>query len=196
MRFDKLILATNNQHKIAEMTAMLVGTGITISTKRDFPDFPEIEETASTLSENALEKSRVIYRRYGLPAVADDTGLEVDFLGGGPGVYSARYAGEGCTFADNNRKLLEALARVPLPQRQARFVTAIAVTFSEGEVCFRGEVDGYIAVEARGVGGFGYDPVFWYPPLERTFAEMTPAEKNSVSHRGTALRKFKEWLLA
>ena len=196
MRFSKLILATNNQHKIAEITALLAGAGVTILTKADFPDFPEIEETANTLSENALEKSRTIFRKYGVPAVADDTGLEVDYLGGAPGVYSARYAGEGCSFADNNRRLLHELEGVPAEGRCARFVTVIAVTYIDGGICFEGDVHGCIATEPRGNSGFGYDPVFVYQPLGQTFAEMGSDAKNAVSHRAVALGKFKDWLLS
>jgi XTP/dITP diphosphohydrolase len=196
MRFSKLILATNNRHKIAELTALLEGASVTILTKADFPDFPEIEETADTLAENALEKSRAIFRKYGIPAVADDTGLEVDCLAGAPGVYSARYAGEGCTFADNNRKLLHELEGVPVERRQARFVTVIAVTYPDGEICLEGDVHGHIATEPRGDNGFGYDPVFVYQPLGKTFAEMGSGTKNLVSHRAVALGKFKDWLFS
>jgi XTP/dITP diphosphohydrolase len=195
VKFSKFILATNNQHKIAELSAMLVGVDVTILTKANFPDFPEIEETADTLAENALEKSRAIFRKYGIPAVADDTGLEVDFLGGAPGVYSARYAGEGCTFADNYHKLLRELDGVPMGERSARFVTVIAVTYAEGEVCLEGDVHGHIATEPRGDNGFGYDPVFVYQPLGKTFAEIDPKTKNVVSHRAAALGKFKDWLI-
>ncbi len=195
MKFTRLILATNNPYKISELSAMLAGSGITILTRNDFPDFPEIEETAVTLAENALEKSRAIFRKYGIPAVADDTGLEVEYLGGAPGVFSARYAGPGCSFDDNNRKLLRELEGVPPDRRSARFITVIAVTYAGGDVCLEGEVRGIILTERRGANGFGYDPVFLYPPLGKTFAEMTPAEKNSVSHRGAALRKFTDWLL-
>lgn len=173
---------------------MLDGVDVTILTKADFPDFPEIEETADTLAENALEKSRAIFRKYGIPAVADDTGLDVNFLGGAPGVYSARYAGEGCTFADNYHKLLRELEGVPIEDRSARFVTVIAVTYAEGAVCLEGDVHGYIAMEPRGDNGFGYDPVFVYQPLGKTFAEMDPETKNAVSHRAVALGKFKDWL--
>ncbi len=196
MKFSKLILATNNRHKIAELMALLEGAGVTILTKADFPDFPEIEETADTLAENALEKSRAIFRKYRIPAVADDTGLEVDCLSGGPGVYSARYAGEGCTFADNNRKLLHELEGVPVERRRARFVTVIAVTYADGEICLEGDAHGYIATEPRGDSGFGYDPVFVYRPLGKTFAEMGTETKNVVSHRAVALGKFKDWLFS
>lgn len=196
MKFSKLILATNNRHKIAELSAMLDGVDVTILTKADFPDFPEIEETADTLAENALDKSRAIFRKYRIPAVADDTGLEVNFLGGAPGVYSARYAGESCTFADNYHKLLRELEGVPIEDRSARFVTVIAVTYADGEVCLEGDVQGCISTEPRGDNGFGYDPVFIYQPLGKTFAEMDPETKNAVSHRAAALGKFKDWLLS
>jgi XTP/dITP diphosphohydrolase len=196
VKFSKLILATNNQHKIAELTALLEGSGVTILTKADFPDFPEIEETADTLSENALEKSRTIFRKYGIPAVADDTGLDVDCLGGAPGVYSARFAGEGCSFADNNRKLLHELEGVPTERRRARFVTVIAVTYADGDICLEGDVYGHIAIEPRGDNGFGYDPVFVYEPLGKTFAEMSSETKNTVSHRAVALGKFRDWLFS
>lgn len=196
MKFEKLILATNNKHKVAEMTAMLRDTGVTILTSDDLEDFPVIEETGTTLEENALLKSRLIYSHYRIPAVADDTGLEVEHLGGAPGVYSARYAGPNCTFEDNNRKLLKELTDVPWDKRVATFATVIAVSYEGGDFCHRGEVLGVIAEAMTGVNGFGYDPVFLYPPLEKTYAQMTLEEKNQVSHRGRALARFKDWLLA
>lgn len=196
MKFDKLILATNNKHKIAEMTAMLKDTGVTILTRDDLEDFPDIEETGTTLEENALLKSRLIFSQYHIPAVGDDTGLEVEFLEGAPGVYSARYAGPTSSFEDNNRKLLKELAGLPFDKRTARFATVIGVSCPEGDFCHRGEVFGVIAESMQGVNGFGYDPVFFYPPAQKTYAQMTPEEKNQISHRGRALAKFKEWLLA
>lgn len=194
MRFDKLILATNNRHKIEELSAMLSGSGVELLTKNDFPDFPEIEETADTLAGNALQKARAIFQKYQIPAVADDSGLEVDFLHGAPGVFSARYAGENCTFADNNRKLLRELEGLPAGQRRARFVTVIAVDYPGGSVCLEGDVWGEITTEEHGAQGFGYDPVFYYPASKKTFAEMTPPEKNQISHRGAALQKLRLWL--
>ena len=196
MKFDKLILATNNKHKIAEMTAMLEDTGITILTRDDLEDFPNIEETGATLEENALLKSRLIFSHYRVPAVADDTGLEVEVLDGAPGVYSARYAGPNCNFEDNNRKLLKELTDVSFDRRIAKFATVIAISFDGGDLTHRGEVDGVIAESMMGVNGFGYDPVFFYPPLQKTYAQMTLEEKNRVSHRGRALAKFKDWLIA
>ncbi|MGB5106914.1 MAG: RdgB/HAM1 family non-canonical purine NTP pyrophosphatase [Candidatus Zixiibacteriota bacterium] len=196
MKFDKLILATKNKHKVAEMTAMLADLGITILTRDDLEDFPDIEETGTTLEDNALLKSRIIYSHYGIPAVADDTGLEVEYLNGAPGVYSARYAGPNCNFEDNNRKLLKELADVSFDRRMATFATVIAVSYKGGDSTHRGEVNGVIADSMMGVNGFGYDPVFFYPPLQKTYAQMTIEEKNRVSHRGRALSKFKDWLLA
>lgn len=195
MKFSKLILATNNEHKIREMSQLLADLQIEVLSKRDFPDFPDVPETGETLAENALLKSRAIFKLYGLPAVADDTGLEVAYLNGAPGVISARYAGEGCTFADNNRKLLAELDGVPPAKRAARFVTAIAISYDRGDKVVEGAVDGVIATENRGDNGFGYDPVFIYPPTGLTFAQMGAEEKNNVSHRGRALAKFREWLL-
>lgn len=194
MKFRRLILATNNEHKIREMMQVLNGLEVEILSKRDFPDFPDVEETGTTLAENALIKSRAIFAKYGIPAVADDTGLEVAFLNGGPGVLSARYAGPGCSFADNNRKLLSELAAASGKDRRARFVTAIAVSYEGGDEVLEGSVEGHITETNRGDNGFGYDPVFYYPQAGKTFAEMTAEEKNAVSHRGRALLRFKDWL--
>jgi len=194
MKYDRLILATNNQNKIAEITAILSGLDILLLSKADFVDFPDVPETGATLEENALLKARAAYAKYQVPCIADDTGLLVDHLNGAPGVMSARYAGENCSYADNNKKLLAELAEIPESLRTAAFVTVIALVDAEGEHCFVGEVKGRILEEARGDNGFGYDPVFFYPPHDRTFAEMNPAEKNLISHRSLALRKLWEWL--
>lgn len=196
MKFKRLVLATNNEHKIREMSQVLNGLEVEILSKADFPDFPDVEETGKTIAENAILKARTIFAKYGIPAIADDTGLEVDFLNGAPGVMSARFAGPGCSFADNNRKLLAELAPATGEQRRARFVTIIAVSWEEGEESLEGAVDGYIAESNRGENGFGYDPVFLYPPADKTFAEMSAEEKNRISHRGRALTEFKRWLLA
>lgn len=195
MKFDKLILATNNKHKLAEMKAMLEDSGVKILSKDDLEDFPEIPETGTTLEENALQKSRLIFSHYRIPAVSDDTGLEVHYLKGAPGVYSARYAGPHCSFEDNNRKLLKELSGVPFDNRTAKFATVIAVSYEGGDYCHRGEVDGVISEAMTGVNGFGYDPVFFYPPMQKTYAQMTLEEKNQVSHRSRALSKFKKWLM-
>ena len=195
MKIESLVLASNNNHKISEIKSLLADCHIRILTRSDFNEFPDIEETGATLKDNALLKSRAICAKYKLPALADDSGLEVDFLNGQPGVLSARYAGEGCTFADNNRKLLKQLDGVPDEKRGARFVTVLALSATEGEYCFEGEVRGVITESEQGSNGFGYDPVFYYPPLKKTFAQLAANEKNGVSHRANALLKFKKWLL-
>ena len=194
MKYQKLILATNNKHKIAEMTAVLEGLDIGLLSKSDFTDFPDIAETGTTLEENALLKARGIFAKYKIPCIADDTGLMVKALDGAPGVYSARYAGEQCSFLDNNLKLLSEMSAVPESARGASFVAVIALVDSAGEHLFVGEVSGMIMTELRGKNGFGYDPIFFYPPGKKTFAEMTSDEKNEISHRGRALQKLLEWL--
>lgn len=186
----KLVLATNNIHKIREISQILEGLDVEIVTKDAFPDFPDVEETGSTLEENAILKAEEISDFTGLPSMADDSGLEVDALDGAPGVISARYAGPGCTFADNNAKLLRELTGVPREKRTARFRCVIAVCFGKGDTRLaEGTVDGVITDEIRGREGFGYDPVFLIPDLGMTFAEMPADQKNSMSHRGRAVRK-------
>ena len=186
----KLVLATNNRDKIREIRQALAGLDVTIMTADDFDDFPEIEETGATLEDNAVLKAEGIFKATGLPSLADDSGIEVDYLDGAPGVYSSRYAGPGCTYDDNNRKLLKALDGVPWEKRTARFRCVIAVCFAEGDtVTVEGKVEGYIAEKKSAAkGGFGYDPVFFYPPLGKTFADLPLTEKNRVSHRGKALK--------
>ncbi|MEW5925385.1 MAG: XTP/dITP diphosphatase [Candidatus Zixiibacteriota bacterium] len=191
----QLVLATRNKDKIREIKNLLEELPITIMTFEDFLEFPDIEETGETLEENAILKARGIAEFAGVAALADDSGLEVDTLDGAPGVYSSRYAGPGCTYDDNNRKLLKDLEGVPKEKRTARFRTVIAIAWDESKVeTVEGTVDGFIAEKKTGRDGFGYDPVFFYPPAGKTFAEMTLAEKNKVSHRGRALIKASELL--
>jgi XTP/dITP diphosphohydrolase len=188
----QLILATNNVHKISEMSAILDGLDIQILSARDFSDFPEVEETGETLQENAILKAHAIWEKYRLPAIADDTGLEVEYLDGAPGVYSARYAGPGCTYADNNRKLLSLLDKVPEARRKARFRTVIAFADINGAVrTVDGILNGAIATAPRGENGFGYDPVFIVDSLGKTLAELPADQKNKVSHRGQAVRNIR-----
>ena len=194
MKYQKLILATNNEYKISEMAALLEELDIMLLSKSDFVDFPDVEETGDTLQENALLKANAVFAKYGVPSIADDTGLLVDHLHGAPGVLSARYAGDGCSFLDNNRKLLAELGEVPGAERKAKFETVIALVDGDGEHCFVGDVEGTILAELRGENGFGYDPVFFYSPAGKTFAEMSAAEKNQISHRGKALQKLRDWL--
>jgi len=192
-----ILLATHNPHKREELRKILRGelsNGIEILTLEDIqPPVGDIDETGTTLEENALIKARTIFEKTGIPSVADDTGLEVDALGGEPGVYSARYSGEGATYASNVLKLLDAMKGVE--DRRATFSTVIAfVDVNGGEHLFRGEIHGIIAREPRGANGFGYDPIFIPEDSGRTFAELSDSEKNAISHRGRALRAFTRYL--
>ncbi len=186
-----MLLATKNKHKLEEMRHALADTGLELRSAFEFVNLPEIEEDADTLEGNALKKARETYALTGLMSVADDTGLEVAALGGRPGVWSARYAGHGASYAQNVDKLLAEMAAYPDPaQRKARFRTVIAVAGPTGEWTVEGECAGEILTERRGDGGFGYDPVFLPEGCDRSFAELTLDEKNGMSHRGRALRAF------
>lgn len=195
----KLVLATHNHHKRDELGSVLrteLDAEFTVVTLDEIePAIGDIDETGSTLEENALIKARTVFDRTGMATVADDTGLEVRSLNGAPGVYSARYSGLDATYSSNIDKLLGELA--PHEDRRARFRTVIAFIDESGEESlFDGEVKGEILTTRRGEKGFGYDPVF--KPIEdeagRSFAEMSPDEKNAISHRGRALRKLTEYL--
>ncbi len=187
------VLATANPDKAREIRAIL-GPSLTLLPRPE--DIGEVEETGDTLLDNARLKARALADATGRPAVADDTGLEVEDLGGAPGVFSSRYAGEHATYADNVSKLLAALAGTP-GARRAQFKTVAVAVWPDGrEVVAEGTVTGRIATEARGSGGFGYDPVFVPDDGDgRTFAEMSAAEKDHVSHRGRAFRALAEQLL-
>ena len=195
----ELILASRNQKKIREMEAILAGhfPGIRILSLDDVGYEGDIEENGETYEENALIKARTALEtaqgRY--PAIADDSGLSVDALSGAPGVYSARYAGGHGDDAANNALLLKNLADVPSEERTARFVCCIALVYPDGrEITVRGETEGLIIDKARGEGGFGYDPYFYYEPFGKTFSELTADEKNAISHRGKAVAKLAEVL--
>ena len=189
----KLVLASKNAHKLRELGEILAELGIEVLSEAEAGVDLEVEETGTTFEENALLKARAVCGASGLPAVADDSGLCVDALNGAPGVYSARYGGEGLDDAARCRLLLENM-RGQL-DRRCRFVSAICCCFPGGDtVTARGECAGTLAYAPRGESGFGYDPIFFCPPLKKTFAELTAEEKNAVSHRGNALRKFKEEL--
>jgi len=189
----KITLATANPDKARELAALL--EGFDVSPRPG--DLPDVEETADTLEGNALLKAEAVMGAAGELAVADDTGLEVDALDGRPGVYAARYAGPGATYADNVAKLLDELAGVPAGERTARFRTVAVALFPDGrQIVADGSVEGTILDAPRGAGGFGYDSVF-VPAGERlTFAEMTQSEKAAVSHRGRALRALAAALTA
>lgn len=190
----KLVFASNNAHKLSEIRALL-GDRIEVVSLSDLQCHDEIPETADTLEGNALIKARYVWERFGLYCFADDTGLEVEALGGAPGVYSARFAGEHATFEDNVSLLLERLSGVAAPRR-ARFRTVITLIDEYGTHFFEGSVDGEITLERSGDHGFGYDPVFRPEGREETFAQLTEQEKNSMSHRGRAVQKLVNYLRA
>lgn len=184
----RLVIASKNPDKIAEIEAVLAETGLTGEVVRGL-DWDDVEETGATLEENALLKARAVTEATGLPALADDTGLEVAALSGEPGVHTARFAGIGARYEDNVAKMLEVM-RAEI-DRSARFRTVVALVFPDGvEILAEGNVDGAITEEARGTDGFGYDPVFEVDG--RTLAEMTIEEKNRLSHRARAVRALTE----
>jgi len=191
------VVATGNRHKVEEIRAMLADLPIVVRSLAEFSGAPEVVEDGATYRENALKKARSAATFTGKPALADDTGLEVDELVGQPGLYSARFAGEGCTFQDNIRKLLHLLEGVPVERRGARFVCVIALVTPGGrEKVVEGELRGRTTDRQAGGGGFGYDPVFYAPEVGRTLAELTADEKNRISHRGRALAKARAVILA
>lgn len=189
----KLVLASKNAHKLEEMQAILSALGVEVVSEAEAGVDVEVEETGTTFEENAFLKAHAVMEASGLPAVADDSGLCVDALNGAPGVFSARYGGEGLSDVERYKLLMDNL-RGTL-DRRGKFVSCICCCFPDGgKVESRGECPGTIAYAPKGEGGFGYDPVFFVPGLKKTFAQLTPEEKNAVSHRGAALRKFKEEL--
>lgn len=190
-----IILATRNLKKAVELKRILSDDSIRILTLDTFPDCPEVVEDRNTFEGNAIKKALTISQHTGLTAIADDSGLEVDALNGAPGVMSAYYAGANANDNDNIAKLLKELQNVPEENRTARFVCCIALAFPEGiQKTFFGYVDGIIVKEPRGEKGFGYDPVFSPKGYNKTFAEMTSEEKDSISHRKEALLKLKKFL--
>jgi len=189
-----LLIATANAGKAREFQEML-GKEWAVRTLRDLKEVPEIVEDGATFEENALKKARALAGWGGGPVLADDSGLEVDVLGGAPGVHSARYAGRHGDDAGNNRKLLAALQGVPEAERGAQFRCMLALRLPGGEErCFAGVCRGRILEAARGEGGFGYDPLFLPDGMERSMAELTAEEKHAISHRGRALRAAAAWL--
>ena len=185
----KLVLASKNKKKLAELNDILSQLGIQVCSEAEAGVDVEVEETGTTFEENSLLKAKAVMEASGLPAVADDSGLCVDCLGGAPGVYSARYGGEGLDDTGRYKLLLENM-RGQMP-RTAKFVSVITCCFPNGDVISaRGECPGTIAFAPMGEGGFGYDPVFFVPTLKKTFAQLTAEEKNAISHRGKALEAF------
>jgi XTP/dITP diphosphohydrolase len=186
----ELLVATRNRGKVLELGALLKGTTVRLCSYRDFRDLPEVEEDGATFAENATKKAVTLAAHTGLLTIADDSGLEVDALGGRPGVMSARYAGPDATDKENNEKLLAELRGVPEGRRAARFRCAIAIANPEGLIAVvEGVCEGRIAPEERGTEGFGYDPLFMKADLVKTFAELSLELKNRVSHRALALEK-------
>ena len=185
-----IVLATRNQGKIAEFKGLLKGFDIMLKGLQDFGPLPNVIEDGQTFEENAYKKARSIAGYLGLPALADDSGLVVEALGGAPGIYSARFAGEGASDEENNLKLLKKMR--DKSERKAFFQTVIVLAVPSGPaLVYEGLCEGEITREPAGESGFGYDPVFFYPPLEKTFAQMSGQEKNLVSHRGKAMAEFR-----
>ncbi|MCH7755045.1 XTP/dITP diphosphatase [candidate division KSB1 bacterium] len=191
---NKIVLATGNQDKVKEIVEILKNLDIELLTLKDFPGVPEVVEDGKTLAENALKKARIISEFTKLPAVSDDTGLEVDALNGAPGVYSSRYSGENATYADNVKKLLGDLENVPPEKRQARFRCAVAYYSENKTQIVEGVCEGEITDQPHGNQGFGYDPVFFVPEYDCTFAEMDLNLKNKISHRAKAFLKLRNLL--
>ena len=191
----KIVLATHNHDKEIELQHSLRGLDVDICSLSEYPDIGEIEETGTTLLENSLLKAHTVHDRTGLPTIADDTGLEIDALDGAPGVYSARFAGLNATYEDNVNKLLSVMENVPDDMRSARFRTVISFVDEIQELWTEGLIQGRITKTPQGNMGFGYDPVFYVPHLEKTFAELSTNEKNKISHRGIALQKLRKILV-
>lgn len=192
----KLILATNNAHKMREIFEILGGEFPDMTTLKQAGLDIDVVEDGDTFKANAIKKAETVLRESGYPAaLADDSGLIVDALGGAPGVYSARYAGEGHDDAENNAKLMRDMQGVSWEKRTCRFASAVALAREGKEtICVLGTVEGILLTEARGSNGFGYDPYFYYPPFDKSFAELSAEEKNSVSHRKRALEALQEIL--
>jgi len=186
-----LVLATSNPGKTAEIRDMLADFPVNIKNLADFGPIPPVEEDGETFDDNAYKKASFVSRVLGLPALADDSGLVVDALGGAPGVYSARYAGENATDEQRYTKLLEEMKGQT--NRKAAFECVISIAVPLGPaLTYEARCEGLIAEEPAGTGGFGYDPVFYYPPLKKTFGQLTREEKSRVSHRGKALQELRE----
>ncbi len=193
----ELVIATRNRKKVEEIKRILQGAPVALYTLDDFPGCPEVEEDRDTFEGNAVKKAGVVAGHTGMPAIADDSGLEVYALNGAPGVCSARYAGTGADDGKNLEKVLTELQGVGEGRRGARFVCCVALAFPDGSVeTFQGFVEGRIGEEPKGFSGFGYDPVFYPYGSDRTFAEMSADEKDALSHRGKALKKFREYVAA
>lgn len=192
---NTIIFATNNEGKMKEIRMILADLGVDVLSLKDAGIDIEIQEDGTTFEENAIIKATAIRKKTGFLALADDSGLEIDYLNGEPGVYSARYMGEDTSYRVKNQNLIERLEGVPKEKRTARFVCVIAAAFPDGKISTaRGTIEGFIGYEERGEGGFGYDPIFWLNDYNCSTAELTMEKKNELSHRGKALRAIKEEL--
>ncbi len=196
MTITKLLLATLNSDKVLEIKKAVKDLSIEILPASTFKNVPHVDEDKPTLEGNAIKKAVVLSKFTNLPALADDTGLEVDALDGAPGVYSSRYAGENAGYQDNVQKLLADLKGVPLHKRRARFRCVMALAVDDHVETVEGICEGQILEKQRGQHGFGYDPVFYIHKYDKTFAEMTVSEKNKISHRGVALVKIRQLLMS
>lgn len=191
----EIIIATKNPNKAKEFKRIFDESEIELKTLLDFPGFPDVRETGSTFEENAKLKAHAVMQKFNLPTIADDSGLQVDALFGQPGIYSARYAGDH-NDAANNAKLLSELGGMPMEKRTARFVTTLVFSNpkNDDDLIVEGEVKGLIATLPEGDDGFGYDPLFYVPEMDKTMGQMSMDEKNKISHRGRAIRKLEdEW---
>lgn len=188
----EMILATHNLDKCKELQATFINTNIKILTLQDFPDIEEIIEDGNTLEENAFIKSKTVFNLTNIPTISDDTGLEVDALNGAPGIYSARYAGEQCSYSDNVNKLLLDMENIEEKNRTATFKTVVTYVSKDLELVAEGSVKGLITRKPYGRKGFGYDPIFYVFSENKTFAEMNINEKQKCSHRGNAIANLKK----
>jgi XTP/dITP diphosphohydrolase len=192
----KIVLATTNKSKVKEIRALTSELPVEILTLQDFPTIVLPPEDGFIFKDNAIKKARFVSEKTGLAVLADDSGLEVYELDGRPGIRSSRYAGDGATDSDNNAKLLKELSGIPLARRKARFVCVLAFVEPSGnEITFEGTCEGLIGFVPSGTCGFGYDPIFIVPEIGKTMAELSPEDKNRISHRGRAMGKLKVWLI-
>ncbi|MBE5970868.1 MAG: XTP/dITP diphosphatase [Lachnospiraceae bacterium] len=192
----KVVFATSNEHKLTEVREILSGSGIEVLSLKDVNvSMEDVEETGKSFKENAIIKAKYVAEKAGMAALADDSGLEVDYINKEPGIYSARYMGEDTSYTIKNNNIIERLKDAKEGERTARFVCVIAAVFPDGKILdTQGTMEGEIAHEIRGENGFGYDPILYLPELKKTSAELSPEEKNAISHRGKALRSMKEML--
>ena len=195
MEWKKIVFATGNKGKVKEIQMILADLGVEVTTMKEEGIFVDVEENGSTYEENAMIKAREVAKHTNAIVMADDSGLEIDYLNKEPGIYSARYMGEDTSYRIKNGNLIDRLSGVPDELRTARFVCAIAAILPDGrELTTRGVIEGRIGYEEKGENGFGYDPIFYVPEFGKTTAELTEDEKNKVSHRGRALEMMKEEL--